>query len=302
MRKPGVTCRRIASIVLAGAVTLSLPHPAAAQGNSQNKGRGVRPPAAPPSSSVQSVLPAGAGIRNFGAWLDDSSIVAPRSGWAGFSIGYLKSPFGRQLDVPAADVGYGLTPRVQVGFSMPYYRASYGGVTAAGLGDAYVNAKVNLVDATKSARGFGLAVVPVLEILSGMPAGTGRWNWGLPLSVEIRQGPVRLYGAGGYFSRGAVFGSGAAEWTSSRGYAVTGTLTSGYSLDADPLSDALGLNRRRVDASASVSRALTSAIAAYGGVGRTLSRTDANSTRISVSGGLVMFFSNPVPARPRPRR
>jgi hypothetical protein len=37
-------------------------------------------------------------------------------------------------------------------------------------------------------------------------------------------------------------------------------------------------------------------------VGRTLSRTDANSTRISLTGGFVMFFSNPVPARPGPRR
>jgi hypothetical protein len=295
-----VTCS-IASIVLAGAVTLSLPHLAAAQGNSQNKnkGRGVQPPAAAATSPVQ---PAGAGIRNFGAWLDDSSIVAPRSGWAGFSIGYYKSPFGRQFDVPSADVGYGLTPKVQVGFSMPYYRASYGSVTAAGLGDAYVNAKVNLVDATKSSRHFGLAVIPVLEILSGMPDGTGRYSWGLPVSAEIQQGRVRLYGAGGYFSRGAVFGSGAVEWASARGYTVTGTLTNGYSLKTDLFSDALGLNRRRVDASASVSHALTSSIAAYGGVGRTVSRTDANSTRISLSGGLVMTFSSPVPAGPRGHR
>jgi hypothetical protein len=294
----GATCS-IVSIVLAGVVTLSLPHLAAAQGNSQNKGRGVRPPAVSASSPGQ---PAGAGIRNFGAWLDDSSIVAPRSGWAGFSISYFKSPFGRQFDVPSADVGYGLTPRVQVGFSMPYYHANYGGVRARGLGDAYLNAKVNVVDATKSSRHFGLAVVPVLEILSGMPDGTGRYSWGLPVSAEIQQGPVRLYGAGGYFSRGAVFGSGAVEWASARGYTVTGTLTDGYSLKADPFSDALGLNRRRVDASASVSHALTSAIAAYGGVGRTLSRTDANSTRISVSAGVVMLFSSPVPARPRGRR
>jgi hypothetical protein len=34
-------------------------------------------------------------------------------------IGYTKSPFGSQLDVPSADVGYGLSPRVQVGL-VPY--------------------------------------------------------------------------------------------------------------------------------------------------------------------------------------
>jgi hypothetical protein len=299
MQELRVAFRGVVSIALLSVVTLCLPRPAAAQGNSQNKGRGVRPPVPSPSSPGQ---PAGTGIRNFGAWLDDTSIVAPRSGWAGFSVGYTKSPFGRQLDVPSADVGYGLGPSVQVGLSMPYYRASYGGSTASGLGDAYVNVKMNVVDATKNSHRFGLAVVPVLEILSGRADGTGPLSWGLPVSGEIQLGRVRAYGAGGYFSRGAVFGSGAAEWTSSRGYTVTGTLTHGYSLKADPFSDALGLNRQRADASASVSRAVTRTIAAYGGVGRTLTRTDANSTRLSVSGGVVMFFAGPVPARPRPRR
>ena len=288
------------SIALVCFIALSLPHRAAAQGNSQNKGRAARPPAAAPASPSLAQL-AGTGVRNFGAWLDDSSIVAPHSGWAGFSIGYWKSPLGRQIDVPSADIGYGLSPRVQVGFSMPYYRARYDAATASGLGDVYLNAKVNVVDATRNSHRFGVAVVPVVEILSGLPEGTGRWKWGLPVSAEIQQGPLRLYGAAGYFSRGAVFGSGAVEWTSPRGYTVTGTLTRGYSLAADPLSDALGLNRQRVDASASISRALTSAIAVYGGVGRTLSRTDSNSTRISLSGGVVTYFNGLVPDRTRHR-
>jgi hypothetical protein len=298
MHKPRVAFRGIVSIALLCAVTLCLPRPAAAQGNSQNKGRGVRPAAPSPSAAGQ---PVGAGIRNFGAWLDDTSIVAPRSGWAGFSLGFTKSSFGHQFDMPSADVGYGISPRVQVGLSMPYYRASYGVVTASGLGDTYLNAKLNLVDATKSPHRFGLAVVPVLEILSGVPDGAGRWHWGLPASVEIRHRAMRLYGAGGYFSRGAVFGSGAVEWTSSQGYTVTGALTHGYSLKADPLSDALGLNRQRADASASVSRAVTRTIAAYGGVGRTLTRADTNSTQLSLSGGVVMFLASPAPARPRAR-
>jgi hypothetical protein len=293
-----VNCGSRISIALVCFIALSLPHRAAAQGNSQNKGRAARPPAAAPASAAQ---PIGTGIRNFGAWLDDSSIVAPHSGWTGFSIGYWKSPLGRQIDMPSADVGYGLSPRVQVGFSMPYYRARYGAATASGLGDVYLNAKVNVVDAAKNSRRFGVAIVPIVEILSGLPDGTGRMKWGLPVSAEIQQGPLRLYGTGGYFSRGAVFGSGAAEWTSSRGYTVTGTLTDGYSLAADPLSDALGLNRQRLDASATISRALTSSIAVYGGVGRTLSRADANSTRVSLSGGVVTYFNGPVPDHKRRR-
>jgi len=289
----GRTALQVAALCI---VVLALPHRAAAQGNSQNKGRAARPPAAAPVVPVPA-QPVGTGVRNFGAWLDDSSIVEPHSGWAGFSIGYWKSPLGRQLDMPSTDVGYGLSPRVQVGFSMPYYRARYdGGVAASGLGDIYLNAKVNVLDASRSARRFGVAVIPVIEVLSGLPDGAGRWHWGLPVSAEIQQGPVRLYGAGGYFSRGALFGSGAVEWTSARGYTVTGSLTHGYSLAADPLSDALGLNRQRVDVSGSVSRAVAKSIAIYGGVGRTLSRADANSTSISISGGIATFFNGPVPA------
>jgi hypothetical protein len=183
---------------------------------------------------------------------------------------------------------------------MPYYRSRYdGGAAAAGLGDVYLNAKVNVVDAAKNSRRLGVAVIPVIEILSGLPDGSGRWHWGLPVSAEIQQGAVRLYGAGGYFSRGATFGSGAVEWTSARGYTLTGSLTHGYSLAADPLSEALGLNRQRVDVSGSVSRAIGRSTAIYGGVGRTLSRADANSTSISLSGGLVTFFNGPAPGRRR---
>ena len=293
-----MNCRRSISIVSFSIAALSLPHRAAAQGNSQNHGRAARPPASAPAAQ-----PAGTGVRNFGAWLDDSSIVDPHTGWAGFSLGYWKSPLGRQIDMPASDIGYGLSRTVQVGFTMPYYRSRYdGGAAASGLGDVYLNAKVNVVDATKNARRLGVAVIPVIEVLSGLPDGSGRWHWGVPVSAEIQQGRVRLYGAGGYFSRGAVFGSGAVEWTSTRGYTVAGSLTHGYSLAADPLADALGLNRQRLDVSGSVSRTIAKSIAVYGGVGRTLSRADANSTRISLSGGIVTFFNGPAPATRRRRR
>src|SRR6185436_2555492 len=119
--------------------------------------------------------------------------------------------------------------------------------------------------------------------------------------AEVQQGPVRVYGTGGYFSRGALFGSGAVEWTSGRGYTLTGSLTHGYSVADDPLSDAIGLNRRRLDVSGSVSKAVAKSIAIYGGVGRTLSRADANSTRLSLSGGVMTFFNAPAPARRKPR-
>jgi len=296
-----VNARRSLSIVCLSIAALSLPHRAAAQGNSQNHGRAARPPAKAPAAPTPA-LPAGTGVRNFGAWLDDSSIVDPHTGWAGFSLGYWKSPLGRQIDMPSSDVGYGLSRSVQVGFTMPYYRSRFGTDAASGLGDVYLNAKVNLVDATRNARHAGVAVIPVVEILSGLPDGSNRWHWGVPVSAEMQLGAARVYGAGGYFSRGALFGSGAVEWTSARSYTVTGSLTRSYSLADDPLSDALGLNRNRLDASGSVSRAIAKSVAIYGGVGRTLSRADANSTRISLNGGIVTFFNGPAQTPARRKR
>jgi len=296
-----VNARRSLSIVCLSIAALSLPHRAAAQGNSQNHGRAARPPATAPAAPVP-VQPAGTGVRNFGAWLDDTSIVDPHTGWAGFSLGYWKSPLGHQIDMPSSDIGYGLSRSVQVGFTMPYYRSRFGTDAAAGLGDVYLNAKINLVDPTKNPQHAGVAVIPVVEILSGLPDGSNRWHWGAPFSAEILVGPARVYGAGGYFSRGAIFGSGAVEWTSARNYTVTGSLTRSYSLADDPLSDALGLNRHRLDASGSVSRAIAKSVAIYGGVARTLSRADANSTRISLNAGFVTFFNGPVQTPARRKR
>ena len=50
-----------------------------------------------------------------------------------------------------------------------------------------------------------VAVGPTLEILSTAslqsgPAGQGRAQWGLPVSVEIDRGAARIYGSSGYFS------------------------------------------------------------------------------------------------------
>src|SRR6185436_18844416 len=97
-----VNCRRSIAIVSFSIAALSLPHRAAAQGNSQNHGRAARPPASAPAAPVP-VQPAGTGVRNFGAWLDDTSIVDPHTGWAGFSLGYWKSPLGHQIDMPSRD-------------------------------------------------------------------------------------------------------------------------------------------------------------------------------------------------------
>src|SRR5205085_2039774 len=81
-----------------------------------------------------------------------------------------------------------------------------------------------------------------LEVLSWTAADLGahRLNVVLPISLQSDFGTTRVYGSTGYFSRGSLFGAGAAEWTvGSRGTLVA-SLSHSYSVKSDPLADARG--------------------------------------------------------------
>src|SRR5207248_3049481 len=102
-----------------------------------------------------------------------------------------------EMVVPVFDASIGLTPRVQIGASIPR--------VAGGLGTTFVNAKVGIVNS--DARGVKLAVGPTVEILNeaamlSAPAGQSRIQWGLPVSVEIDRQAARFYGSSGFFSPG----------------------------------------------------------------------------------------------------
>jgi hypothetical protein len=223
----------ITGLVLAG-VALAGASPAAAQGKGKGlgKGRGPTPPA-PSSASASAPSAASAaapifGIRQFGAWLDDASLLETGSASAAVSLGLVRSAGGRQTDFPIVDAGLGLTPRVQLAMTVPYYQLSFvDGSQAAGLGDVYLAAKVGLIDpAKKTTSGFGLAVSPLLEILADPdPTSSRQLHVGLPVSVEWRQPKYRVYGSSGWFSRGAFFASGALELPLTDRVVVTGVLS-----------------------------------------------------------------------------
>jgi hypothetical protein len=171
--------------------------------------------------------------------------------------------------------------------TVPFYRSDAAGAASNGVDDMYFTGKIVLVDpAVRSAR-FGIAVAPTLEVLS--PGFfDDRVHWALPVSVEFRASPVRVYGSAGYFSRGAVFGAGAVEWTS-----PTGTsLTLGLTHSAPTSADTTGLTGGRSDFTAAVGHPLTEAAAVYVGIGRTLSSPDEfNRTSLALSGGVSVSFA-----------
>ena len=117
---------------------------AAAQGNGnahalgRYKHKSNPPPSASSTTAAPSAesVPVVGGVRQFGSWLDDASLVEPAHGYASISIGHYRSLGGRQTDFPIVDGAFGLTPRLQVGVSVPYYRLTFNdGTRITGLGD-----------------------------------------------------------------------------------------------------------------------------------------------------------------------
>jgi hypothetical protein len=301
---------------------LAVPAAAAAQGNGRGnaKGRFKGGPVTSPSSGGAAQAQAqsqpqpqnvvidggtpvsGTGVRNFGAWLDDASLLPAGMGSMSLSFGWFRSPVFREFTLPTFDAGIGMTRRVQVGFSVPYYHASEpGGPVARGVGDLYFNAKIQLRDPATHASGVGFAVIPVLEMLSSDPGPDGsRLNWALPASMEIQRRRVRVFASTGYFSRGSLFAGGAVEFTLSDRLWATGGITGSYSTKADMLSRSLGLSKSRADVNGSVAYLVGPAMAVYGGVGRTISQQDANSASLVVSGGASFSFAAWTPRDSKP--
>ena len=285
--------------------------PAAAQGNGNGHALGRYKPKSnpPPSSSTTTTAPSAesvpvvGGVRQFGSWLDDASLVEPAHGYASISIGHYRSLGGRQTDFPIVDGAFGLTPRLQVGVSVPYYRLTFNdGTRITGLGDVYLSTKVSIVAPENTERRIGLALSPVLEILGNPdPIKNSRMFWGLPVDVELRRDRYRVYGSGGYFSRGALFGSGAFELPVHERVIVTGVLAYTRALNEDPGADTLSLSRIRMDVSGAAAYVLSPSFVLFGSLGRTISAKDINASSLVVSGGISVSFVGRSSVRGRTR-
>src|SRR5712691_9681015 len=166
------------------------------------------------------------------------------------------------------------------------------GSSIRGLGDAYIVTKVGLVDPEASGCSFGIAIAPMLEVLNSgsVPEGERRVYWAIPVTFERRFQGFRAYGAVGYFSRGAVFGSGALELPVKQKVTVTGALSHSRSLKNDPLSDARQLSRSRWDLTGGAVYAFTPKATLFGNVGRTISRIDENASSLVLRSGVSLGF------------
>ncbi|HJR58884.1 MAG TPA: hypothetical protein VJ813_05795 [Vicinamibacterales bacterium] len=268
--------------------------PVAAQGNGHGHAYGLAnknvSSSAPSAAGAQEFSASGLGYRNFGSWLDDATVMPEGNGFVSLAFSYWRTPTFREIDLPVLDTGLSLNRRVQFGMSAPYYHAGEPGrPTVRGLGDLYLSTKIQLRDPAKRAAGF--AVTPILEVLSApLPDGGGRVSWGLPLSVEVQRKGWRAFGSAGYFSRGALFASGAVELAASDRVWFTGSISESHSLKRDDLSFALGLSKTRTDVSGGLAFTVRPSLAVFGSVGRTISKPDASSASLMFTTGMSLSF------------
>jgi len=286
-------------------VTIGLAVPGLAHGQGNGNGRPKAPkgsspttttPTSPSTSSsttAPSVTVAPVPVstyRQFGAWLDDASASARGEGYTSIGVGHWRMLASSQTNLPMLGVGLGVTDRMQVGVSVPFYRARFEGGSASGMDDVYLSAKYTLVDPTLTLSEFGLAISPTMEVLSsGNP--DGRIHFAVPVSVELRRQPFRIYGSAGLFTRGSFFSGAALEWSSPAGMVMTGSLTQSYSLKEDAVLDSLGIGRQRMDVSLGAAFPLGTLAATFVNVGRSLTSLEEGGTSLALSGGISLRFS-----------
>jgi hypothetical protein len=281
---------------------LAFPGLADAQGKGRPKApRGSSPtttaPASPPTSSATTSTTAAAPTvvpistyRQFGAWLDDASAAVRGEGYTSIGVGHWRMLGTTQTNLPMLGVGIGVTDRMQVGASVPFYRASYEGGSASGMDDVYLSTKYTFIDPTLTLSEFGLSVSPTVELLSaGSP--DGRVHFAIPVSMELRRLPFRVYGSAGFFTRGSFFSGAALEWSSPGGMVLSGALTQSYSLKDDAVLDSMGIGRQRMDVSLGVAHQLGTNAAAFVNVGRSLTSVEEGGTSLALSGGISFRFS-----------
>lgn len=292
-----------ASILACAAVALVVATPVFAQGKNQGKGSakssnaggnggGKGAESVTPPSEVAFAAPIGLSSGSAStpfAWIDNASLVAPGAVWIGLSTVRWQNAGLSEVNFPVLDAAVGMTPRLQIGASVPRIVANEAFGRPAGFGTTFLNAKIAIFKDRE--RPFKAAVAPTLEILSAAamqfaPLGQNRVQFGLPFSVEFDRGVSRMYGSSGYFSPGVWYaGAGVGTQIGSRvGVAVSFSQAWTRSIQDDPSLAA----PRRHDLSTGISLDLTPNVGVFGSVGRTIGTAAQFGAGTTVSVGLSL--------------
>jgi hypothetical protein len=241
---------------------------------------GLASPATATSPTSVPVASANAAVY-YGSWLDDASIVDPGDVWIGLASGYWTGESNRQIDAPVASAAIGITRRFQAGGSVSFYHfRDAQGLAENGFGNVSLYGKFQIADPYRAPDAIGVAVTPLVELSPGSDETIG---WALPVNVEAHRGNLRVYGSGGYFSRGSVFGTVAADVPVTSRLSLTGNFGQSYARE--------GTHQTSIGMGASIGVSATSG--AYVGVGRTFMPSAAGPGGLSVAGGISLLLPEP---------
>jgi hypothetical protein len=242
--------------------------------------------ASPATASASTSAPAASAnsVIYYGSWLDDASMVTPGDVWVGLATGYWRGDSNRQIDAPVASVAVGLTSRLQAGGSASFYHfRDAEGISENGFGSFSLYGKFLIADPLRAPNALGIAVTPLLEFSPGSEAPIG---WALPLNLETHRGDFRVYGSAGYFSRGSIFGTAAADIPLTSRIFLNGTFGQSYAR--------AGTHQTSIGVGASIGLTATSGL--FVGVGQTFMPADIGPGGASIAGG--MSFLLPEPNKP----
>lgn len=271
-----------AAAVLALAVVV----PAGAQG--KGKGPHGNPPGNSPLPSPLVAAPATEGTVPF-AWIDDASMLPPGTMALSVSAMRWQRTDLSEVDVPVVGVSLGLAPRVQLGASIPRVVGDDTSGVVGGVGTSYVSVKVGVP--TGRASMVKLTVAPTVQILGegalqALASGDGRTQFGLPVSLEIDRGAVRLFGSTGFFTQGVWFAGGGIGAQVATRVAVSVAFSRAWTTDA---TGSVAGDRREL--SGSVALSLRSQMALFGSVGRSVATADRDGAGTTVTGGIVIVLT-----------
>jgi hypothetical protein len=285
--------RRILAATAIAAVAGSTP--VLAQGNSQKHKKSAPAPPSRNDLAAPSTTSVGSGGASPIAWVDDATVLD--SGGVAIAVSMLRWSGGglSEVNVPVVDVALGLTKRVQLSASVPRVVGSTDPNGAVGgLGTSYFSAKIGVADNQR--HGVKVAVSPTLEVLSpgvidALAPGEHRVQMGFPVSAEVDRGPVRVYGATGYFTRGAWFTGAGMSLVVGEKTAVSAGFSRSWRRAVTP-DVPLG-DRDRNELSGSLSYAVAPSVRVFGSLGRTIATLDENGAGTVIGGGVSIFFTAP---------
>jgi hypothetical protein len=259
---------------------------AAVPAHAQGKNKKATPPSASPLPSVVTGPAASASLLS---WVDDATLLAPGSTSVTLSMLRWSGSDLSEVDFPVIEAAIGLTPRLQIGASVPHIVGSADGAgPVGGIGTSYISSKIALLNGSSEVK---VAFSPVIEVLGtgaaqALAPGEGRLQLGLPVSLEVHQGAARVFASTGFFTRGAWFAGG--------GVGAQATPTLGVSLSFTRSwigESATTVARDRREVSGGASYFISPQVAIYGTLGRTVATTDANGAGTTVSGGVSFLFT-----------